>query len=62
MFATILVLQNPYFALPNQEGDFEIGGVPAGTYQLIFWYGRKKVESKTISVAARQATNVSFQY
>ncbi len=62
MFATILVLQNPYYAVPNQDGDFEIGGVPVGTYQLTFWYGRKKVESKVINVASKQTTVTSFQY
>jgi plastocyanin len=62
MFATILVLQNPYFARPDQDGDFEIGGVPPGTYQLNFWYGRKKADGKTITVAPRQTTSVNFQY
>lgn len=62
MFATILVLQNPYFAQPDQEGNFEIGGVPVGTYQLSFWFGRKKVDTKTIVVSARQTTSTVFQY
>jgi plastocyanin len=62
MFATILVLQNPYFTQPDQDGEFEIGGVPAGTYQLSFWYGRKKVDTKAIIVAPRQITSAIFQY
>lgn len=62
MFATILVLQNPFFSLPNSDGDFEIGGVPPGTYQLDFWYGRKKVDSKSITVAPRQTSSAMFQY
>jgi plastocyanin len=62
MFATILVLQNPYFALPDQDGDFEIGGVPSGTYQLSFWYGRKKVDTRTINVTSGQTTTANFQY
>jgi len=62
MFATILVLQNPYFAQPDQDGNFEIGGVPPGTYQLSFWFGRKKIDTKSIVVAARQITSAVFQY
>jgi len=62
MFASILVLQNPYFAVPDQNGNYEIDGVPAGTYSLSFWYGRKKAESRTVSVSANQSTTVNFQY
>ncbi len=62
MFASILVLQNPYFAVPDQNGNYEINGVPAGTYSLSFWYGRKKAESRTVTVSANQSTTVNFQY
>ena len=62
MFATILVLQNPYFAVPDDEGNFEISAVPAGTYQLSFWYGRKKAETKTVTVKSNQSTTVNFFY
>ncbi len=62
MFATILVLQNPYFAVPDNSGNYEISGIPPGTYQLSFWYGRKKVESRTVSVVANQTTTTEFEY
>ncbi len=62
MFATILVLQNPYFAVPDNNGNYEISGIPPGTYQLSFWYGRKKVGSHTISVAPNQTTTSEFEY
>jgi plastocyanin len=62
MFATILVLQNPYFSQPDQGGDFEIADVPRGTYQLSFWYGRKKAETRTVTVTPNQTTTANFQY
>ena len=62
MFATIMVLENPYFALPNDDGVFVIRDVPPGTYQLSFWYGRKKVETKSVTVKANEITAVNFSY
>lgn len=62
MFATILVLQNPYFAVPDKDGNYEISGVPTGTYQLSFWYGRRKVDTKTVVVGADQTTTTTFEY
>lgn len=62
MFATILVLQNPYFAVPDDDGNFILKNVPAGTYQLSFWYGRKKAETKTVTVISNQATTTNFTY
>ncbi len=62
MFATILVLQNPYFAQPDDNGNFEIGGVPPGTYQMSFWYGRKKVDTKPIVVSPGHISTIVFQY
>ncbi len=62
MFATILVLQNPYFAVPDKDGNYEISGIPPGTYQLSFWYGRKKVDSRMVTVTANQTIAMTFEY
>jgi plastocyanin len=62
MFATILVLQNPYFAIPGEEGSFSIPEVPAGTYQISFWYGRKKVGTKGVTVTRNESSSVNFIY
>jgi plastocyanin len=60
MFATIIVLDNPYFALPADDGSFAIAGVPEGTYDLTFWYGRKKVSTKRVSVQEGRTSSVNF--
>ena len=62
MFATILILQNAYFTVPNDEGNYTIAGVPPGTYKLSFWYGRKKVESRSVTVSSGQTSTVNFTY
>jgi plastocyanin len=62
MFATILVLQNPYFAVPDEDGNFILKNIPSGTYQLSFWFGRKKAETKTVTVISNQVTTTNFTY
>ncbi len=62
MYATILVLDNPYFAVPDVDGDYSIDDVPAGTYKLSLWYGRKKVATKSVVVVEGKSTTVNFEF
>ena len=62
MFATVLILQNPYFTVPDDEGNYTLDGVPQGTYKLSFWYGRKKVETRSVTVSSGQTTIMNFTY
>ena len=38
MIAHILVLENPYFAMPEDDGSYSIAGIPPGRYQLTAWH------------------------
>lgn len=37
MSAWVVVLQNPFFARPDKEGQFTISGVPRGQYTVRIW-------------------------
>jgi plastocyanin len=50
MGAWIIVLQNPYFTVPDKDGSFTISGVPAGTYSVKFWGEEMTDEQKAKSV------------
>jgi len=60
MFATIIVLDNPFFALPADDGTFSLAGIPPGTYDLTFWYGRKKIATKRAAVEEGKTTTANF--
>ena len=60
MNATILVLSNPYFAIPDDEGNYSIPNVPDGKYTLSIWYGRDVVDKKTITVRNGETTFVDL--
>jgi plastocyanin len=60
MYATILVLRNPYFAVPDDRGSFRIDNVPPGTYKLKFWYDRDIVETRRITLKANETRTENF--
>lgn len=62
MYATILVLENPYFAVPDDDGSYSIDNVPPGTYKLIFWYGRKGVSTRQVTVDDKKPAVVNLEY
>lgn len=62
MNATILVLDNPYFAAPDDEGNYSIKNVPEGVHTIRFWYGREVVESRTVTVRSGDAATVNFTH
>lgn len=57
----ILVLQNPYFAVPDKEGKYQINNVPPGVYNLKMWYKRKTSPAYTIAVEKGKETVVDFK-
>lgn len=59
MEAYILVLQNPYFARPDGEGQFRIADVPAGEYVIKAWYGGK-IKKQTVKVTGKGSVTVNF--
>ncbi|MGQ3685005.1 MAG: hypothetical protein ACUBOA_08410 [Candidatus Loosdrechtia sp.] len=60
MLAYILVLQNPYFAMIDNDGRFSITNVPAGTYIIKLWNERRKAEDQQIRVITGPPVRVEF--
>jgi plastocyanin len=65
MDAYIVVLQNPYFAVADKEGHYEIDNVPAGNYYTLgVWYARRsihyKAQPKPVMVDAGAPAAVDF--
>jgi plastocyanin len=50
MSASILVLDHPYFAMPDLNGSFTLPNVPAGTYTIVGWHERIGERTSTITV------------
>lgn len=56
MAGYVVVVSTPYFAVTDKEGNFEIKGVPAGTYTLKTWSEEGKPVTQTVDLAGESAT------
>lgn len=54
--AYVVVKENPFFALTDAKGEYEISSLPPGRYTLQAWYEGKVIESKTIEVGTAKQT------
>lgn len=61
MEAYIPVLQNPYFALTNEEGNYKIEDVPSGLYILKTWHDRLRSVKEEVEVSEADEVTVDFQ-
>jgi len=62
MRAGIVVVENPYHAMVDAEGNFRIDGVPPGKYKLEVWHierGRRTVDI-TVPEAGSARVNIAF--
>lgn len=62
MNAFVLVLENPYFATTDQNGDYRIHNVPPGEYTINVWQGRWPEKSRSVIVAPEGNTVVDFRF
>jgi hypothetical protein len=57
MSATVMVFNHPWFAIPDEDGRFELPAVPPGEYEITAWHERLGDTTKPIRVeGGRQAT------
>jgi len=62
MNAYLGIVSNPYFAVSNTKGTFQIDRVPPGTYAIEAWHERFGLVKKTISVKAGAVATIDFAY
>jgi plastocyanin len=56
----VVVLQNPFFALSDKDGNYRIDNVPPGAYTLAVWHEKTKAPPKPVTVDASKPTTVDF--
>lgn len=60
MEAYIVVLQNPYFALTDEKGNYKIENIPAGSYSLKTWHDRLRPVKESVEVPEVDEITVDF--
>ncbi len=61
MEAYVIVLQNPYFAVTDKEGNFNIENIPPGDYTLKVWNEKLKAKEEQITVPESGTIQVNFE-
>lgn len=60
MSAVVLVLENPYYAIPVENGRYVIENVPAGEYTVVGWHERIKSVTHSVRVVAGETVKQDF--
>jgi plastocyanin len=62
MNAFILVLANPYFTLTDEQGNYWIRDVPAGTYKVKAWFARLPEKTAAATIRAGETAPLDFEF
>jgi len=62
MSAIILVLDNPMFVQPNDEGFFEMKNIPPGDYTVNAWHERLNSSPKQVTIGRGETVTVNFDF
>jgi len=63
MFSWGVVVDNPYYAITDQDGPFTISDIPPGTYTLSTWHaGMKQYIEREITIAPQETLRLPLHY
>ena len=60
MHCVVLVLENPYFAMTDADGNYTLRNVPPGTYKIKAWHERLPTDEQEIVVPANGGAKADF--
>jgi plastocyanin len=56
------VLDHPYFAVTSNGGQFELTGLPPGTYTIETWHEKLGSRSQSVTVGAKETKDITLDY
>lgn len=62
MGAYIVVVEHPYYAITDENGNFELANVPPGTYTVQYWQETLGKQTAEVTVTEGAAVDASFQF
>ncbi len=62
MSAWIVVADHPYYTVTDEKGNFQLDGVPPGTYSVKFWHEKLGESTGKITVGSGEAASLDHTY
>ena len=62
MNAYVGVLDHPYFAVSDKDGQFDIKNLPPGTYTIEAWHEKLGTMTQSVTIAAKDSKEISFTF
>lgn len=60
MSATVMVFDHPWFAIPDEQGNFDLSGVPPGMHQITAWHERLGDTTMPLRVEPGRPATIDF--
>jgi len=60
MRGIILALDTPYFVISGTDGNYKLGGLPAGTYKLKAWIDSRTTLEKSVTLTGSGTVKLNF--
>jgi plastocyanin len=62
MNAYVGVMDNPYYAVSDADGKFELKSLPPGTYTIEAWQEKLGTMTQTVTLGAKDTKEVNFAF
>lgn len=56
------VVEHPFFAVTPAGGNFELKGVPAGTYTIEAWHEKLGTQTQTVTLGDNDSKDITFTF
>ena len=56
------VLDHPFYAVTSDAGDFELKGLPPGTYTIEAWHEKLGTQTQTVTIGEKETKSVPFSF
>jgi hypothetical protein len=57
-----VIVDNPYYAITDEEGNFSIKDIPPGTYKVIAWHPFIPNQTGTIAIESGSQSTLNFEF
>ena len=56
------MVDNPYYAISDEEGEFTLKDVPPGTYDVLAWHPFIPSQQGTVTITSREVSQINFVF